>query len=140
MDEEALNQRKEYDLVINERDILGTQLIRRNDELALLNEKVHTHTHVNVYAHAHAPTHTHTHTRTLFSLFGVIMHNHSSHILHPMPDSYFLYLSSSPLINYPPSNQLKVHQSALKAGEVHYLARVDDIRVLKINVKVSFIK
>ena len=26
--------------VINERDILGTQLIRRNDELALLYEKI----------------------------------------------------------------------------------------------------
>merc|ERR1719502_1598992 len=40
MDEEALDQRKEYDQVINERDILGTQLIRRNDELALLYEKL----------------------------------------------------------------------------------------------------
>lgn len=40
MDEEALRQRKEYDQVINERDILGTQLIRRNDELALLYEKL----------------------------------------------------------------------------------------------------
>eukprot|EP01036_Dinobryon_divergens_P027374 gene27374-36141_t len=40
MDEEALSQRKEYDQVINERDILGTQLIRRNDELALLYEKL----------------------------------------------------------------------------------------------------
>uniref|UniRef100_A0A7S3JRV6 Cilia- and flagella-associated protein 58 central coiled coil domain-containing protein n=1 Tax=Aureoumbra lagunensis TaxID=44058 RepID=A0A7S3JRV6_9STRA len=40
MDDEALTQRKEYDQVINERDILGTQLIRRNDELALLYEKV----------------------------------------------------------------------------------------------------
>ena len=40
MDGEALNQRKEYDQVINERDILGTQLIRRNDELALLYEKI----------------------------------------------------------------------------------------------------
>ena len=40
MDEEALTQRKEYDQVINERDILGTQLIRRNDELALLYEKL----------------------------------------------------------------------------------------------------
>jgi len=40
MDEEALTQRKEYDQVINERDILGTQLIRRNDELALLYEKM----------------------------------------------------------------------------------------------------
>jgi chromosome segregation ATPase len=39
-DEEALTQRKEYDQVINERDILGTQLIRRNDELALLYEKL----------------------------------------------------------------------------------------------------
>ena len=29
-----------YDQVINERDILGTQLIRRNDELALLYEKI----------------------------------------------------------------------------------------------------
>lgn len=26
--------------MLNERDILGTQLIRRNDELALLNEKI----------------------------------------------------------------------------------------------------
>merc|ERR1719248_3438 len=40
MDDEALTQRKEYDQVINERDILGTQLIRRNDELALLYEKI----------------------------------------------------------------------------------------------------
>jgi chromosome segregation ATPase len=40
MDAEALSQRKEYDQVINERDILGTQLIRRNDELALLYEKL----------------------------------------------------------------------------------------------------
>uniref|UniRef100_K3WJT3 Cilia- and flagella-associated protein 58 central coiled coil domain-containing protein n=1 Tax=Globisporangium ultimum (strain ATCC 200006 / CBS 805.95 / DAOM BR144) TaxID=431595 RepID=K3WJT3_GLOUD len=40
MDDEALEQRKEYDQVINERDILGTQLIRRNDELALLYEKL----------------------------------------------------------------------------------------------------
>merc|ERR1719181_2580510 len=40
MDDEALTQRKEYDQVINERDILGTQLIRRNDELALLYEKL----------------------------------------------------------------------------------------------------
>ena len=37
---EALEQRKEYDQVINERDILGTQLIRRNDEIALLYEKL----------------------------------------------------------------------------------------------------
>lgn len=28
------------DIVVNERDILGTQLIRRNDELALLYEKI----------------------------------------------------------------------------------------------------
>lgn len=40
MDEEALAQRKEYDQLINERDVLGTQLIRRNDELALLYEKL----------------------------------------------------------------------------------------------------
>jgi len=40
MDDEALRQRKEYDQAINERDILGTQLIRRNDELALLYEKI----------------------------------------------------------------------------------------------------
>jgi chromosome segregation ATPase len=42
MDDEALSQRKEYDQVINERDILGMQLIRRNDELALLYEKIRT--------------------------------------------------------------------------------------------------
>ena len=40
MDEATLSQRKEYDQVINERDILGSQLIRRNDELALLYEKL----------------------------------------------------------------------------------------------------
>lgn len=39
-DQERLRQKKEYDIVINERDILGTQLIRRNDELALLYEKI----------------------------------------------------------------------------------------------------
>jgi hypothetical protein len=37
---ERLRQKKELDLVMGERDILGTQLIRRNDELALLYEKV----------------------------------------------------------------------------------------------------
>jgi chromosome segregation ATPase len=40
MDEDALNQKKEFDQLINERDILSAQLIRRNDELALLYEKV----------------------------------------------------------------------------------------------------
>ena len=39
-DNERQRQKKEYDIVINERDILGTQLIRRNDELALLYEKI----------------------------------------------------------------------------------------------------
>mmetsp|Transcript_33592 Transcript_33592/g.92038 ORF Transcript_33592/g.92038 Transcript_33592/m.92038 type:complete len:179 (+) Transcript_33592:1722-2258(+) len=39
-DVEHLRQKREYDIVINERDILGTQLIRRNDELALLYEKI----------------------------------------------------------------------------------------------------
>ena len=39
-DQVRSRQRKEYDLVIVERDILGTQLIRRNDELALLYEKI----------------------------------------------------------------------------------------------------
>jgi chromosome segregation ATPase len=69
MDEDALAQRKEYDQVINERDILGTQLIRRNDELALLYEK------------------------------------------------------------------LRVQQAALRAGEVQYAARLDDIRSLRIKLK-----
>merc|ERR1712166_1646780 len=40
MDAMAIQQRNEYEQVINERDILGTQLIRRNDELALLYEKL----------------------------------------------------------------------------------------------------
>jgi len=35
-----LAQEKDYEDVISQRDILGTQLIRRNDELALLYEKV----------------------------------------------------------------------------------------------------
>lgn len=33
-------KKKEYLKVVNERDVLGTQLIRRNDELALLYEKI----------------------------------------------------------------------------------------------------
>merc|ERR1712167_451869 len=37
---EKQSQQKEYEGVISERDILGTQLIRRNEELALLYEKV----------------------------------------------------------------------------------------------------
>jgi chromosome segregation ATPase len=41
-DRERFRQKTEYDIVINERDILGTQLIRRNDELALLYEKMKT--------------------------------------------------------------------------------------------------
>ena len=69
MDDEALAQRKEYDQVINERDILGTQLIRRNDELALLYEK------------------------------------------------------------------LRVQESALKAGETQYSARIEDLRVMKVKIK-----
>merc|ERR1740121_2624254 len=37
---ERQNQRKEFEAVISERNILGTQLIRRNEELALLYEKI----------------------------------------------------------------------------------------------------
>jgi len=40
LDETALLQRKEYDQIMNERNIIGTQLIRRNDERALLYEKI----------------------------------------------------------------------------------------------------
>merc|ERR1712149_133122 len=39
-EQERQNQKREYEGVISERDILGTQLIRRNDELALLYEKI----------------------------------------------------------------------------------------------------
>ena len=38
--EEIEKLKKDFQNVINERDILGTQLIRRNDELALLYEKI----------------------------------------------------------------------------------------------------
>lgn len=55
--------------VINERDILGTQLIRRNDELALLYEKI------------------------------------------------------------------KIQQSTLNKGEVQYSQRVEDIRILKLEIR-----
>lgn len=37
---ERQNQRKEFEAVISERNILGTQLVRRNEELALLYEKI----------------------------------------------------------------------------------------------------
>jgi len=37
---ERNSQKRQYEEIISERDILGTQLIRRNDELALLYEKI----------------------------------------------------------------------------------------------------
>jgi len=37
---ERTNQKRQYEEIISDRDILGTQLIRRNDELALLYEKI----------------------------------------------------------------------------------------------------
>mmetsp|Transcript_113442 Transcript_113442/g.208390 ORF Transcript_113442/g.208390 Transcript_113442/m.208390 type:complete len:856 (-) Transcript_113442:88-2655(-) len=37
---ERNSQKRKYEEIISERDILGTQLIRRNDELALLYEKI----------------------------------------------------------------------------------------------------
>ena len=40
-EQDRLRSKKTYETAISERDILGTQLIRRNDELALLYEKVH---------------------------------------------------------------------------------------------------
>jgi len=68
-DSERMRQKKEYDAVVQERDILGTQLIRRNDELALLYEKI------------------------------------------------------------------KIQQSTLNKGEIQYRERLEDIRVLKLEVR-----
>ncbi|XP_063056102.1 cilia- and flagella-associated protein 58 [Engraulis encrasicolus] len=68
-DAERLRQKKELDQVISERDILGTQLVRRNDELALLYEKI------------------------------------------------------------------KIQQSILNKGEVQYNQRVEDLRLLKMEIK-----
>ncbi|KAM6971891.1 cilia- and flagella-associated protein 58 [Aplochiton taeniatus] len=68
-DAERLRQKKELDQVISERDILGTQLVRRNDELALLYEKI------------------------------------------------------------------KIQQSMLNKGEIQYNQRLDDIRLLKLEIK-----
>jgi chromosome segregation ATPase len=39
-DEERRKQQKEFEAFVSDRDILGTQLIRRNDEIALLYEKI----------------------------------------------------------------------------------------------------
>ncbi|XP_066549586.1 cilia- and flagella-associated protein 58 [Amia ocellicauda] len=68
-DAERTRQKKELDQVISERDILGTQLVRRNDELALLYEKI------------------------------------------------------------------KIQQSMLNKGEIQYNQRVEDIRLLKMEIK-----
>ena len=68
-DEERSRQQKELTRVIQERDILGTQLVRRNDELALLYEKI------------------------------------------------------------------KIQQSTLTKGEIQYKARIQDIRLLKLEIK-----
>ena len=37
---EKQKQKKDYEMVIGERDILGTQLIKRDEELSLLYEKI----------------------------------------------------------------------------------------------------
>ncbi|XP_009951598.1 PREDICTED: coiled-coil domain-containing protein 147, partial [Leptosomus discolor] len=68
-DAERLKQKKEFDQVVNERRILGSQLIRRNDEVALLYEKI------------------------------------------------------------------KIQQSILNKGEVQYRQRMEDIRLLKLQLK-----
>lgn len=68
-DSERLRQKKQLEQVIQERDILGTQLVRRNDELALLYEKI------------------------------------------------------------------KIQQSTLNKGEMQYKSRVEDIRILKLEIK-----
>ena len=68
-DSERLRQKKQLEQVIQERDILGTQLVRRNDELALLYEKI------------------------------------------------------------------KIQQSTLNKGELQYKSRVEDIRILKLEIK-----
>ncbi|CAH8481840.1 unnamed protein product [Dicrocoelium dendriticum] len=39
-EQERIRERKEHEQVISERDVLGNQLVRRNDELALLYEKI----------------------------------------------------------------------------------------------------
>lgn len=38
--QERAQQRKEMEAVVRDRDVLGSQLVRRNDELALLHEKI----------------------------------------------------------------------------------------------------
>lgn len=68
-DAERVRQKKELDQVISERDILGTQLVRRNDELALLYEKI------------------------------------------------------------------KIQQSTLNKGEIQYSQRLEDVRVLKLEIR-----
>lgn len=68
-DQERMRQKKEHEAITQERDILGTQLIRRNDELALLYEKI------------------------------------------------------------------KIQQSTLNKGEIQYRERLEDIRVLKLEIK-----
>jgi len=37
---ERIRMKKEYDKLVSERDLVGTQLVRRNDEMACLNEKL----------------------------------------------------------------------------------------------------
>ncbi len=69
LEDAAIVRTREYDHVLHERDILGSSLIRRNDELALMYEKI------------------------------------------------------------------KILQSTQRRGELHYNARLDDIRILKIKVR-----
>ena len=81
-----------YLQVIGERDILGTQLIRRNDELALLYEKIKIQQSTLAKGEAH-DAHTHVNTTSI------------------------------------------VNPTVLTAGENQYMSRLEDIRVLKLEVK-----
>merc|ERR1711865_867833 len=40
LENDIREQKNRYDVIMNERDMLGTQLVRRNDEIALLYEKI----------------------------------------------------------------------------------------------------
>jgi hypothetical protein len=147
MDDEALSQRKEYDQVINERDILGTQLIRRNDELALLYEKVREGTLINLIPVINQAFIWLSLTFLPISSFPPYFSVMHSHLLPPSlplpltnttsPPSHTHTHTSNITYTHTHTPQLRVQQSALKAGEVHYAARVDDIRVLKIKIKVT---
>lgn len=108
-DQELARQKKEYDIVVNERDILGAQLIKRNQELA----KVRVG---NVLPLSYA-----CHCRRAFYKVSYLFTSTFNFPHPPLPQVY---------------ERIKVQQSMLAAGQAQFRDRVSEITALRRRLEV----